>query len=175
MIVKSERNKRLEELQESFGNASSIYVTDITGIDVDRITKFRADLRGNNAKYVVVKNKIAKLAAERSGNEGLKEFFQGPTGVIITQDDPTAPARILKEFYKDNEKLLAVRGAMVEGSTMGQEDAMRLADIPTREVLLAQLLSVMQAPVTNFAGALNGILTKFVGVLTAVKDKKEQE
>jgi large subunit ribosomal protein L10 len=174
MSTRAERSKTIEGLEELLKDASGIYLTDFSGIDVERITKFRSDLRGTGAKYLVVKNKLARIALERCGKAELGEYLTGPIGIAYSDEDPVGPAKVIRDFKKDNKDLLGLKVAYVEGSLFSAEQASRLADLPSREVLLSQLLSVLKAPMTNLAGSLNGIMTKFVGVLQALKDKQEQ-
>jgi large subunit ribosomal protein L10 len=112
------------------------------------------------------------VAANKVGKSELAQHFKGPTAVAITSNDSTAPAKIIRDFQKDNKSMLSLKVAYVDGSIFKAEDALRLADIPSREVLLSQLLGCLQAPMGKFAGVLNGILSKFVGTLEALKDQK---
>jgi large subunit ribosomal protein L10 len=174
MFTREERSQIIERLEKEFNEAKGIYLTNIDKIDVNKISQLRAELRKNDLTYVVVKNTLARIAAERSGKGEIASFLKGPTGVVIAKNEPTIPAKIIKEFRKTNKDLLDIKAAYVEGAVFNAEQTERLADIPSREVLLSQLLSVLQAPVANLAGALGGILTKFVGTLEAVKNQKEQ-
>lgn len=175
MFTREERNQILERLENEFSQATGIYLTDIDKINVNKISQLRSEFRKNGLTYIVVKNTLARIAAERTGKGEIASFLKGPTGVVIAKGEPTAPAKIIRDFRKENKDMLAIKASFVEGTLFSAEQTERLADIPSRDVLLSQLLSVLQAPVANLAGALNGILTKFVGTLEAVKNKKEQE
>ncbi|MDO5576770.1 MAG: 50S ribosomal protein L10 [Fibrobacter sp.] len=172
MSSRVERESVVAELENEFRNATGIYLADNNKINVEKITKLRADLRNNGIRVIVVKNTLAKKACERVGKETLSPFFKGPTVVAITKNEGTAPAKIIKEFQKDNKDLFTFKVSYVDGSIFTAEDTAKLADIPSREVLLSQLLGCLQAPMQNFAGALNGILSKLVGTLEAVKEQK---
>jgi large subunit ribosomal protein L10 len=172
MSTKLERTAVIEDLEKNFQDASGIFLTDNNKIDVEKVTKLRSDFRKQGIKLVVVKNTLAKLAAKRVGKEEFIPFFKGSTAVAIASKDGTAPAKIIRDFQKDNKDLLALKLAFVDGTFFSAEDALKLADIPSREVLLAQLLGCLQAPMGNLAGALNGILSKLTGTLNALKDKK---
>jgi large subunit ribosomal protein L10 len=173
MATKTERTETIDELVEVFQQASGIYLTDFSGIGVEKITKFRKDLRASGSRYLVVKNTLARKALEKCGKASLAPHFKGPVGVAVAQKDGTVPAKIIKDFQKDNKDLLSLKVAYVDGTLFNAEDAIRLAALPSREVLLAQLLSCMQAPMANFVGTLGGILNKLVGTLEAVKTQKE--
>jgi large subunit ribosomal protein L10 len=172
MSTKAERTAVIEELETVFRDARGIFVADNNKINVEKVTKLRSDLRKNGIQFIVVKNTLAKKAAEKTGKEGLSKFFKGPTVVAVATHEGTAPAKVLRDFQKDNKDLLSLKAAYVDGTLFNATDALKLADIPSREVLLSQLLGCLQAPMGKFAGALNGILSKFVGTLEAVKEKK---
>ena len=175
MIPRSERTTAIATLEQSFGAARAIYLTDINKIDGVKMTELRTELRKNGLSYVVVKNSLARIALDRVGKNSLSPFVVGPVGVVVSAEEPTAPAKVLREFRKQNKDLLEVKASYVEGTLFSAEQTERLADIPSREVLLSQLLSCLQAPVAGMAGVLNGILSKFVGTLEAVKARKESE
>ena len=180
MSTRTERAKSIEVLEKEFKEAKGIYLTNIDRIDVEKITKLRNEIRKKGMKYIVVKNTLARIALERCGKKELTPFLKGQIGVVVSQKESVAPAKIIKDFQKeygkDNLKnILEVKIAYVDGSTFSAADTSRLADIPSREVLLSQLLGVLQAPMAKFAGTLNGVLTTFAGTLDAVKRKKESE
>jgi large subunit ribosomal protein L10 len=181
MATRTERTKTIEVLENEFKDAKGIYLTDINRIDVARITRLRNEIRKHGMKYIVVKNTLAKIAFERCGKKDLAPFLKGQIGVVVSQRESMAPARIIRDFQKECAKankdleLLPVKVAYVDGATFSGKDTARLADIPSREVLLSQLLCVLQAPMAKFAGTINGVLTTFAGTLDAVKRKKETE
>lgn len=175
MSTRNERTDAIATLEKEFTGATGIYMTDFTGVNVEKITKFRADIRNAGAKYLVVKNTLARIALERCGFESLVQYVNGPVGVVITKNDAIVPAKVIKEFKKTIKDLMRVKIAYVDGSILTAAEAARLADLPSREVLLSQLLSCIGAPMSNLVGSLKGILTTFVGTLEAVKNKKESE
>lgn len=172
MSTRAERTAVIEELEKEFKNAAGIYVTDNHKITVEVVTRLRTELRKSGIRYIVVKNTLAKEACKRVGIDTLNSHFKGPTAVAVAQKDSTAPAKILRDFRKDLKDLLELKAAYVDGSTFTGAQAEKLADLPSRDVLLAQLLGVLKAPIGNMAGVLNGILSTFVGTLEAVKEKK---
>lgn len=175
MSTKTERCQQIEKLQREFVEARGIYLTDIDRISVAKITQLRAELRKNGLKYIVVKNSLARIALERTGKDGIAHFLTGKVGVVVAKGEATVPARVIRDFHKDNRDLLKLKAAIVEGTVFDGAQAERLADIPSREVLLSQLLSCLQAPMSRFVGALSGILGNLVGILQAVKEQKEKE
>jgi large subunit ribosomal protein L10 len=173
MATKNERTEMIEQLAAKFNAACGIYLTDFTGIGVEKITKFRRNLRASGGRFIVVKNTLARKAFEKCGKEALVPYLKGPVGVAFTEKEGTAPAKIIKDFQKENKELLPLRVALVDGTLFSAADAIRLAALPSREVLLSQLLSCLQAPMASLACTLSGVLTKFVATLDAVKVKKE--
>lgn len=174
MSTKAERTADIEFLENEFQEASGIFLADNDKINVEKVTKLRSELRKNGIKFIVVKNTLAKIACSRVGKDVLIPHFKGPTAVAITRNEGTAPAKIIRDFQKENKDLLGLKIAYVDGSIFKGDDAIKLADIPSREVLLSQLLGCLQAPMGKFAGVLNSFLSKFVGTLNALKEKKEQ-
>jgi len=175
MLTRSEKEVVIENLGKEFSEASGLYVTAYQGMTVEKFNTVRAKLSNANARYVVVKNTFAKIALAKSGIKGLDAAFKGPACVAITKKDIASVAKIIKDFNKENDNLLAVRMAYADGTVFSGADAERLADLPSREELLSMLLSAFNAPMTKFAGTLSGIMTNFVRTVDAVRIKKEQE
>jgi len=174
VLNKKQKSDIIENLNKEFSEASGLYVTAYQGMTVKKFNDVRAKLKGVGAKYVVVKNTLAKRALAQSGIKGLDGAFKEPVGVAITQKDIASAAKIIRTFNKDNDNLLAVKMAYADGTVFSGTDAERLADLPSREELLSMLLSAFNAPITKLAGTLDGILTNFVRTVDAVRIKKEQ-
>jgi large subunit ribosomal protein L10 len=162
-MSKPTRQAKVEALTEQFGASPNIYVTDFTGLDVQKLTELRRRLRAAGARFVVVKNTLAQraLAANQIGE--LDEHLAGPTGLVLAGKDPLAAAKVLGEFAKEHQKP-AVRIGLVDGKAVDPDQVKRLGLLPTREVLLAQL-----------AGCFNGVLYQVVGLLEALRDKRQAE
>ena len=173
MSTRTERTQEIEMLEKEFSTATGIYVTDNNKITVEKVTRLRVELRKKGMKLIVVKNSLEKVAAKKTGKESLSPFFKGPTAVLIAQKEGTAPAKVIQDFHKDNKDLLGVKAAFVDGTMYNAADVVKLADIPSREVLLSQMLGCLKAPMGKLAAVLAGIPTKFVRTLDALKDKKE--
>jgi large subunit ribosomal protein L10 len=174
-LTRDQRLKSIEKLQKEFSEAKGIYVTDYSGINVAKMSGFRRNLRGAGVKYVVIKNSLAKIALEKCGKSEIASFLKGQVGVAVSSKDSIAPAKIIRDFRKENKDFMSVRAAYVDGTLFNEAQMNQLADLPSREVLLSQLLSCLQAPVAKMACTLNGILSKFVGTLEAVRIQKESQ
>src|SRR5690606_16950039 len=126
--------------------------TDFTGMNVKQITEFRARLRKEGVDYVVVKNTLAQRALTDLELPDIAHFFTGPTGVVISQDDAVSAARILTTFAREFDNKPAVKLGVVERKEIAPEKVKELADLPPKEVLLAQLAGGLQAPMARLAG-----------------------
>ncbi len=156
---KTERQESVETLTALLKKAPSVYVTDFSGLNVMRMTEFRRRLRAAGVSYVVVKNTLAQRALAANGITTLDEHLAGPTGLVLATD-PLAAAKVLGDFAKEFERP-TVKVGLVDGKTVTPAHVKRLGEIPSREVLLAQL-----------AGALNGVLYSFVGALEALREQR---
>jgi|RhiMethySRZTD1v2_1073278.scaffolds.fasta_scaffold160017_3 large subunit ribosomal protein L10 len=163
-MSKAERQSEVEVLTQKLKGSATLYVTDFSGLTVERMTDFRRRLRAVGARYVVVKNTLAQRALDAGNIKSLdRKLFKGPIGVVLAGDDPLPAAKVLGEFAKQHEKP-AVRAGLVDGQQVEPAYIKRLGELPSREVLLGQ-----------FAGALNGILYQMVGALEALREKRQAE
>ncbi len=161
-----------EDLHERFARSAIIVLTDYKGLDVAAMNNLRRKLREANIEYQVVKNTLLVRASEDTGVAAIKDHFKGPSAVALSYDDPVAPAKVLTQFAKDNEKL-EIKVGVLNGKVLDVQAIKALATLPSREVLLAQFLSALNAVPTSFVRALAEIPRSLVNVLTAIKDQKE--
>jgi len=169
-----EKKKQItDDLHEKFARAAIVILTHYKGMDVAGITDLRRRLREADAEYKVVKNTLLVRAAEGTGAAPLKDSFTGPSAVAFSYTDPVAPARVLSEFAKTNDKL-QIRTAALKGRLLEPKDIKALAELPSREVLLAQTLAVMNAVPTSFVRVLSAIPQKFLYLLSALKTQKQE-
>jgi large subunit ribosomal protein L10 len=154
----AEKEKLVNAFADELKEAKAILVINYLGLTVEEVTNMRKELRDNNVKMKVIKNTYLRRAAAKAGIEGLDDTFVGPTAVIYTSDadDITEPARIVSK-YEDDYDVLEIKGGMLEGKVTSKEEIKQLASIPGREGLLSMLVSVLQAPVRNFAYAVKAV------------------
>ncbi|MGO2723379.1 MAG: 50S ribosomal protein L10 [Lactobacillus sp.] len=152
------KEKLVDALADDLKTAKAVLVINYLGLTVDQVTEMRKELRDSDVKMKVIKNTYLKRAAAKAGIEGLDETFVGPTAVIYTadSDDITEPARIVSK-YADKYDVVEIKGGMLEGKLTNKEEIKELAAIPGREGLLSMLVSVLQAPVRNFAYAVKAV------------------
>ena len=154
--------------------ALSAVVADYRGLSVSEMTALRVKARETGVYLKVVRNTLAKRAVEGTEYECLSDSLVGPTILAFSQADPGAAARLIKDFAKDHDAL-EVKALAVGGVAYEAKDIDVLAKLPTRDEALAQLMSVMQAPVAKFVRTVNEVPGRFVRTVAAVKDKKQQE
>lgn len=167
---KTEKQKLVDELRDKLGTANALYYTDFTGLNVKRMTDLRRRLRKAGVEYVVIKNTLALRAVNESGL--MSERLKGPTGIVVAKD-AVAGAKVLSDFAKENDSKPGIKGGLFDGRRLDVEQVKQLANMPSREQLLSELGATMQAPISNFLGAMNSMLTTFVGALDALKQQKE--
>lgn len=141
---------RVEEITEKFQTAATAVVVDYRGLSVSQVTELRKQLREAGVEFKVYKNTMTRRAVEVAGLEGLNESLTGPNAIAFSTEDVVAPAKILNDFAKKNEHL-EIKAGVIEGTIATAEDIKALAELPSREGLLSMLLSVLQAPMRNFA------------------------
>jgi len=167
---RTEKEQLVAELKDKIEGATALYYTDFTGLNVKRMTDLRRRLRKANVEYVVIKNTLALRAVNESGLVG--ERLKGPTGLVVAKDAVGA-AKVITDFAKENDKKPAVKGGMFEGKAIDAAQVTKLANMPSREQMLAQLAGGLQSPMAAFVGALNGLLYTFAGALEGLRTQKE--
>jgi len=169
-MKRTDKEQLVRELKEQIGSAKALYYTDFTGLNVKRMTELRRKFRKAGVQYVVIKNTIALRAVNESGLVG--ERLKGPTGLVMARD-PVEAAKILTEFAKANDARPSVKGGMFDGASIDAAQVKRLAAMPSREQMLAELGAGLQSPLSAMLGALSGPMMMFVGALEALKTQRE--
>ena len=157
------KEAKVAEIKEKLEKAQGIVLAKYQGLTVEQDTKLRKSLREAGVEYKVYKNTLVTLAVKELGYEGVVPFLEGPVSIAFGYEDATAPARLLNEFGK-NHKAIELKAGIVEGTVYGTETIKQIAEIPSREVLIAKFLGSIKSPVSNFAY-----------LLSAISEKKEQE
>lgn len=171
MGAREEKQLVVKELSEKLRQAKGTVLADYRGLNVEKVTDLRNKLRAAGIEYKVVKNTLLKLAADEAGIEGLEPYLEGPTALAMSVD-PVAPAKVLSEWIKAN-KMLELKGGIVEGKVIDQSGVTGLADLPPREVLLAMVVGAIGAPISGMVNVLHGPLRKLVYAVDAVAKQKE--
>ena len=170
----TDKKRIAEDLRERFEKSTIVVLTDYKGLDVASMNELRKKLRAVNTEYQVAKNSLLARASESNDVALIKDQFKGPSAIAICDGDPVAPAKALTEFGKSNEKF-EIKVGVLNGKVIDFNGIKALSSLPSREVLLAQVLSTMNAVPTSLVTALSDVPRRMVNVLQAIKDKKESE
>jgi large subunit ribosomal protein L10 len=174
-MPKPAKIEKVAELKKLFEDSSSYFVTDYQGLNVADVTMLRSSLRKGNVTYVVAKNTLLKIAAREAGvTDGIQASLEGPTAVAFCSADPSVPAKILHDSFKERE-LPRIKVFVVDDRVHAGDNIKRLADLPSREVLLSQLVAAVESPLTAVIGTLDAIMRDVVGTIDALARKRESE
>lgn len=166
----------IKEFNDIFNNAAAGVLIDFQGTTVEEITKLRKDLYEQNSKMRVLKNRLAKIGAKDTPAEELADQFVQTRAFVYSEDDVVAPAKIVFKEAKNNDNIKVIGGMLVSGDKAQVLDLSgieALGNLPSKEELIAKLLFLMNAPITNFARTLNEIPSSFARVIQAIADSKE--
>lgn len=168
MSVRVEKQQAVAELKTAIQGAKSIVLADNKGLTVAQVTKLRRELRGAGVDLKVAKNTMISIAAKELGIEGLDQYLHGTTVLAFSNEDEASGAKKIRDFFaKEKDPKFVVKAGILEGKVLDQNGVKELADLPSREVLLAQVLGGIQAPLQGVAGVLNGLLASFAYALDA--------
>ena len=170
--IREEKAAVVAEVRGKLEAADAAIVAEYRGMSVTALASLRRELRNAGAEFKVYKNTLARFAVREAGFEGLEQFLTGPTAIAFVQGDAAAAAKALRDHAKANP-LLIVKGGVVGSTTMTKRDLDVLADLPSREVLLAQFAGALQAPLVKTAGLLQALPRNMAYGLKALIDQKE--
>ena len=169
---KEEKQQIAEDLRDRFSKVAILVLTDYKGLDVKAMNDLRRRLRSEEIEYQVVKNTLLIRASEDNDVALIKDYFKGPNAIAISYDDPISPAKVLSQFAKENDKL-EIKVGLMNGQVLDANAIKTLAKLPSREVLLGQFLSALNAIPASFVRTIAEVPRSFVSVLAAIRDQKE--
>jgi large subunit ribosomal protein L10 len=172
-LNKENKQQVVAELHDKLQRAKAVFLADFRGMNVGKATDLRNELRKASVEYKVVKNTLLDLASRETDKESLSPHYVGPTAIAFSYDDPVAAAKVLSRFAKEQQATFKLKAGILSGKVISVADILALADLPSREVLIAKLLGSMQAPTANFVGVLAAVPASFVRLLGAIKTQKE--
>ncbi len=172
MSSRKQKQKKVQDIKNDLENSQVIVLTDYRGLTVAKMNQLRRLLEADGIRYKVVKNTLTKLAAQEAGLEGLDPYMEGPVAIAYGYDDPVTPIKLLVKFAKENDEL-DIKGGVLEKQVMDESQMRQLADLPSKDVLLAKVAGVFQAPLAGMANALQGNIRNLVYVLDAVREQQE--
>ena len=167
---KLQKEELVKGLQEKLSTAKVVITTDYKGLDVAAISDLRRKLKEAGVEYQGVKNTLLRRVAEDNQMALMEECFKGPSAIAYSFDDPVAPAKVLTEFAKENDNL-EIKAGVMEDQLLDLAAIKALSSLPSKEVLLAQLLSTINGVPTSFVRVLNAVPQGFVNILSALKDQ----
>lgn len=165
------KTQNIEEIKEKIDKAQSVVLVDYRGLNVGQLTELRSKYREAGVEYKVYKNTMMRFAFKDAGLEDFNEFLKGPSAIAFGYDDPVQAAKITSDFAKDNEKL-EIKAGIVDGKVIDVAGVKDLASLPSREVLVAQVLGGLNGPIQGFANVLQGSIRSLATVLNAIAEEK---
>ena len=165
------KERQVEELKDRFNRCVIAIATDYTGLTANALTELRKRLNEQGVEYRVVKNSLAYIAADGANRPEIKEIVNGPTALAFGYDDPIEVAKALETYIRSTRSILSMKGAALDGRTIGAAEVLTLAQLPPKPQLIARLLGQMQAPASGFLTVLNGPI---VGLATLLQRRVEQ-
>jgi large subunit ribosomal protein L10 len=163
--------EQYENLSDKFSRAKAVYFTEYHGLKVSEITRLRNMFFKSDVEYLVAKNTLLRKVADERKIEGLGNVLKGSTAIAISYNEPVSPAKVIKDFVKEND-LPNVKGILFNGVILPGEDFKRLADMPSKDEMLAQLALMLKSPIQKFVSTISSPMQKALGVLNNLKEKK---
>ena len=170
-MKRDQKKQIVKDLNEKFSRSKIVILTDYKGLDVTAMNDLRKKLREAEIEYKVVKNTLLIRASEETDVALIKDAFTGPSAVALSYDDPVAPAKVLTDFTKNYQKL-EIKVGVMNGRVLDLTAIKALSNLPSREVLLSQLLSTLNNVPASFLRTINGIPQSLLNVLQAIKEQK---
>ena len=172
-MARADKSTVVADITEQFNSANATLITEYRGLTVANLAELRRSLAGS-ATYSVAKNTLIKRAAAEAGVEGLDELFAGPTAIAFVTGEPVDAAKAIKTFAKEH-KALVIKGGYMDGNALSVAEVERIADLESREVLLAKLAGAMKANLSKAAGLFNAPASQFARLAAALQEKKAAE
>jgi large subunit ribosomal protein L10 len=170
-MLRNEKDAVIAEVQQLLTDTENLFVSDYRGLTVEELAELRGKLRQSGASFKIVKNTLGGIAADRSGRVTVKELLAGPTAVTFCGEDLVGAAKALSDFAKTHPQLV-VRGGVLDASLIDPDSVKTLASLPSRDVLIAQLVGTMAAPMTGLVTVLQGTISGFVRALDQVAQQR---
>jgi len=172
-MARPEKVAQVELIAEKLGGFQSLVLADFTGLTVEQMTIFRAQCRSRGVECRVVKNRLAKLAADKAELEFLKDHLTGPTAMILSPESQVEAAKLVIDFASENEAM-QVKGGVVEGRYLTAPEVLALSRVPSRDELIAKMMGSLQSPLTGLVMTINGVTAALTRAIDAVAKQKAE-
>jgi large subunit ribosomal protein L10 len=170
--ILEKKKEIVKGLVEKLSSAKGVVIADFRGLTVEQDTEMRRALRDANVEYKVVKNSLTRFAVNEIGLKDLETYLVGPTSMAFSDTDPVTPAKIMNEYAEKFSKL-EIKAGVVEGEIIGIDEIKSLANLPSKETLIAKVLGGLNSPITGFVYVLNANIQGLVVALSKIAEKKE--
>jgi large subunit ribosomal protein L10 len=167
---RAEKVSVVDDVRERFEDAEAVLITEYRGLSVSEIAELRSALRDAGTIYKIYKNTLVRLAIEDNAPDGMHQMLVGPTALAFVEKDPSAAAKALKTFASNNDALV-IKGAILSGGLLDEAQVRELAELPSRDELLASIAGGLAAPLQSIASMMNNLLSEVSGLLQALSDK----
>jgi len=172
---RDEKAAVIDEIAGQIAASEAVYAVDYRGLTVPQAAELRTKLRDSDATFRIVKNSLTERAADRAGAEALKEFLQGPTALTLVRGDAALAAKTLSDTARALRGILEFKGGLLNGNPLSAQDVVSISRLPSREVLTAQLVGTIAAPLTGLVRGLNGLLSGVAIQLQQILEKRESD
>lgn len=173
-VLRPEKRALVEEIARSLKSANVAILTDYRGLTAQEMTELRRNLREAGVNFKIFKNTLATIAAKEADVGELEEFLKGPTAIAFGFDDPARTAKLLSDFSKEHVAL-DIKGALFEDRVLGKDKVKELAALPSKDVLIAQLLGTLNAPMSRLVNVLSGPVRNLTSVLSQIAETKKDK
>ena len=172
-MARPEKVAEVQAIAERIGKAQSMVLADFSGLSVEQMTVFRRNCREKSVECRVVKNRLARIAADQSGLEAMKDHLTGPTAILFGAESQVDPAKIIVDFAKENEAM-EIKGGFVDGEFLATAEVVALSKIPSRDELLAKMMGSINSPASGLVGTINGVAAALARVIDAAARQKAE-
>jgi large subunit ribosomal protein L10 len=176
--IKEYKIKTVDNIKDRLDGARAIVLVDYKGISVEEVNKLRGNFRKEEVDYFISKNTWIKIALNQMGISSLDDYLKGPTAVIVSKKDEVAPARIMKKFKEtdlDKKDICSFKVGLVSGNVYQPNQLIQLAEMPSKEELMASVLRGINAPASGIVGVVNGVISQLVRAIDAVAKQKAEQ
>ncbi len=171
MLTRAQKAEIVKSLKEKFLKSEGVFVTSFKGFTATESNEIRKLIREKGGEVKIAKNTLIRIASQETPYQAVNDYVEGPTALVFAYQDPVEIAKVLNDFIKDHPSL-QLKGFVIQGKGYEAEAIENLVKLPSKQVLLAQVLGTLQAPIANFVGVLSAVIRNFLYVLKAIEQKK---